>query len=354
MPQNPNEFELWSRNSWPSHEVAGESHHEAEIRSLFPPVFGSDSREVRLRAALVPEPTNRHDKSAVMVVVDGKHVGYLPKEDAARYQPTLVDLQRRGYVPVTECSVWAVEGEDWIGTDRKGRDITKKRLRASVRLALDEPWMLAPVNAAPSGPYTLLPQGSAVQAQKEEEHQDALRPFLRPEGEAWAYGTLHVFREEGARSAKDIVEVRIDGRRVGQLTPAMSAEYVPIIRQLERAGRATTIKVIVKGNQIKADVVLHAAKTGQLDATWIAANVPAPPTTAQSALTPQQVSSPSEVRSPTGAAHVPVPPKPTQIRFNPPPGWPQPPAGWEPYPGWVPPAEWPPAPAAWRYWVLSD
>ena len=36
--------------------------------------------------------------------------------------------------------------------------------------------------------------------------------------------------------------------------------------------------------------------------------------------------------------------------FHPPPGWPQPPAGWVSEPGWVPPVDWPPAPPDWTYW----
>lgn len=38
-------------------------------------------------------------------------------------------------------------------------------------------------------------------------------------------------------------------------------------------------------------------------------------------------------------------------RFNPPPGWPVPPAGWLPEPGWQPDASWPPAPAGWQFYV---
>jgi RsiW-degrading membrane proteinase PrsW (M82 family) len=36
--------------------------------------------------------------------------------------------------------------------------------------------------------------------------------------------------------------------------------------------------------------------------------------------------------------------------FNPPPGWPAPPAGWEPPPGWQPDPQWPPAPPGWQFW----
>lgn len=39
--------------------------------------------------------------------------------------------------------------------------------------------------------------------------------------------------------------------------------------------------------------------------------------------------------------------------FKPPPGWPTPPSGWTPTPGWRPPDEWPPAPPGWRFWRIS-
>ena len=38
-------------------------------------------------------------------------------------------------------------------------------------------------------------------------------------------------------------------------------------------------------------------------------------------------------------------------RFNPPPGWPQPPAGWVPPAGWQPDPSWPAPPAGWPFWV---
>ena len=39
------------------------------------------------------------------------------------------------------------------------------------------------------------------------------------------------------------------------------------------------------------------------------------------------------------------------MRFNPPPGWPEPPEGFMPGPGWQPDPSWPRAPAHWQFWV---
>jgi RsiW-degrading membrane proteinase PrsW (M82 family) len=39
--------------------------------------------------------------------------------------------------------------------------------------------------------------------------------------------------------------------------------------------------------------------------------------------------------------------------FNPPPGWPVPPAGWHPPPGWQPDPSWPQPPAGWDFWLTQ-
>lgn len=42
------------------------------------------------------------------------------------------------------------------------------------------------------------------------------------------------------------------------------------------------------------------------------------------------------------------------MRFNPPPGWPQPPAGWTPPPGWNPDPTWPAMPEGWQLWISDE
>jgi hypothetical protein len=45
---------------------------------------------------------------------------------------------------------------------------------------------------------------------------------------------------------------------------------------------------------------------------------------------------------------------PAHARFNPPPGWPQLPEGWEPRPEWKPDPAWPPAPEDWQWWIPTQ
>jgi len=43
---------------------------------------GGHSRQRAVIAALVPEPDNQYDPNAIMVMIDGQQVGYIPKDDA--------------------------------------------------------------------------------------------------------------------------------------------------------------------------------------------------------------------------------------------------------------------------------
>jgi len=53
----------------------------------------------------------------------------------------------------------------------------------------------------------------------------------------------------------------------------------------------------------------------------------------------------------TGVSGQQADPSGTRAVFNPPPGWPAPPAGWEPPPGWQPDPRWPAPPPGWQFWL---
>lgn len=340
------EFELWGRGDWPRREVVGESFHADEIRSLFPARIPPDGQELFLRAALIPEPENPHDRNAVRVAVAGRPVGHLSREDARLFHPVFAALVHRRLLPVTHCRVWGSEYDDWVGTDRRGRDITRKAFRASISVALDEWYLCVPANEPPTPAATMLPYGTAIQVRREEHHQDVLRRYVSRQGECWVYGTLHAVTEQSARTTKDLVEVRIDAQRIGDLTPAMSAEFLPIISQLAERHRGTAVRLIVKGNQVKAEVVLHATKAHQLSAEWISANLGDPRPLPAAAVRTDAVAA-------VGVALIPsaVPPKP-RVTLHTPPGWPPAPPGWEPGDGWRPDPTWPPPPDGWQFWRL--
>jgi hypothetical protein len=356
------EFELWSRYQFTNVEVAGESHHEAAVRAVLrgqgARLANGESVEIECTARLVPDPRNRHDHNAVEVQVAGHMIGYLPREVAATHNGVLTQLVARGFQPVARCRIWALESQEYQGVDRRGRSVYRPTLHARASLVLDDPELCVPANLPPRGRHRMLPHGSALQVRGEEHHMDVLSPLVGPEGAAWIYATLTALQSGTGRIEKTIVELNVDGRPIGQLTPAMSAHYLPTITHLAETGTAAAAKVLLKGNALKIEAVLHAAKAHELDRTWFddrpgpASSTATPPPPPSPAPIPAQTSEPAQPQaSPPSSRSASVPAKPTRIVFAAPPGWPPPPPGWEPEPGWTAPAGWPPPPEGWQFWV---
>jgi len=86
-------------------EVVGESHYQPQLRQL-QAIAGTDP----VRVLLHPEPENPHDANAVAVkTFEGETLGYLTREDAPRYQQTLLALRERGQTGI--CSARLVGGD---------------------------------------------------------------------------------------------------------------------------------------------------------------------------------------------------------------------------------------------------
>jgi hypothetical protein len=331
-------FDLWGQRGWAGVEVAGESHYAKQLRSLFGTEFKPGGVEIQVTVQLVPEPANKFDGNAVGVWSGSMQLGYLPREEAARYVSVLSALVARGWMPQVSARVWGSEWSDY--------DDRRTTFEASVRLDLAEPHMLVPANMPPSGSHRMLPLGSAIQVTGEEKHLDDLAAYLRPEGECWVHVTLHEIVEQLARSTREVVEVRIDGARAGQLTPKMSGELLAAIRHLAARGETAGARAIVKGNRIKTEVVLYVARAHELPDSWLGDAASAIP------VQPEQdpVTSDSAAPDPR-PEHGPIPPPPTGFKFVVPPGWPLPPAGWVPHRNWHPDPSWPVAPNDWQWWV---
>jgi hypothetical protein len=229
--------------------------------------------------------------------------------------------------------------------DRRGNMVTTMRIAGSVRLDLAEPHMLVPRNAPPDALHVLLPQGAAIQATGEEAYLSMLAPLVGPANECWIYTTLHEVTEQAARSSKTLVEVRVNGSAGGRLTPKMSGELLPAVRHLAERGVQAAARAILKGNQLKADIVLYVARAGELTAEWLTsppiAGASQPPTPAGAVVESQAVAIVPGAQPTTTPAW----------QFNPPPGWPPAPPGWVPPQGWTPPSNLPPAPEGWQWWL---
>lgn len=308
-------------------DVVGESNYFPAIGSLFP---SGGSGEIAVEVTLAHEPKNKYDKNAVAVVAGTGTLGYLPREDAAIYAPIISQIQANAAYLVVNARIFGWVDNDW--------DTGKQILKGSVSVDLPPPHMMFPINGEPERPYLLLPEGAAVQVTKEELYSGALAPYLRKAGEAWVYATLHEVLDESGRTPKTVVEVRIDGRTVGVLTKASGEHYLPTIKYLSEHGFATVVRGVVKGNLLKADVVLRAQKAGELDMGWLEQAVTSPTyeltvmlDDGTAAVNPSETEPEAAAQTEANAEAEPEPELSEQDKPHPPPTV-SPPADWYPDP----------------------
>ncbi len=95
-------------------EVAGESHYQSHLESVVGG-RGRSGAEHTVQAVLVYENSNRHDRNAVRVDVQGGTVGYLPRQDAKPFRKWLASMNVEA--PVT-CLALIVGG--WENSKSSG------------------------------------------------------------------------------------------------------------------------------------------------------------------------------------------------------------------------------------------
>jgi hypothetical protein len=243
----------------PRFDLVGENWREAEIlaalgRTLEP--RDHEFQDVGL-ADLVPEPDNPHDPNAISVRVHGHNVGYLPSEASVHYRSVVGRFITSGIVPQVRVRIWGVTR--WVASRRR------VELKSAIRLALPQPDDILPANSPPAERHYVIPKGRTVQVTGEDQHLDALVPWIRP-GNTAVVATLHPI--PGKAKGSTVLEVRIDGNRIGQLTPVSSASLLPMVRECEAAGRLTAVWATVSGSRLAADVKLRAISASEVSASW--------------------------------------------------------------------------------------
>ncbi|GIE87584.1 hypothetical protein [Actinoplanes regularis] len=248
-----NRFQLWGQAGWASAEVVGETHYAKAIRALFGDGFNPQGTDITVPVLLKPDRSNRHDRNAVGVWSDHALLGHLPRPEAARYISVIAALAKRNLDPEVNAQI---HGREWGEYDGRPPAFV-----GTIRLDLAEPHMLVPANDPPVHEHRLLPTGSALQVSGQEQHLDALVPFQRPEGECWAYVTLH-------EMADHLVEVRLGDTRIGDLSPKMSFELTPVLRYQAERGLVVAARAVVKSNAVKTEVLLYVARIQDLPEAW--------------------------------------------------------------------------------------
>ena len=258
---SPQPYWLNIAQHWPSVEVVGEAYRDDDVIAVIgrrPKV--DEEIELREIATLVPEPDNPYDKNAISVRIKGRLVGYLSKDDAKRYKPFVDRIVASGHLPVTNASIWAVLRNGYDG---------KPRFFSNVRLALSGPHLLLPLNDPPAAAYSIIPWGNGLQVTGEDKHFDVLKRFVGKHDRELLLVTLHRGVEAKPRGDRDFAEVRVDGKRVGEMSTATSKHFFPIIDHLEGNGLITAAWAQLKGSSLTAEVVLQATKATDVDDDWL-------------------------------------------------------------------------------------
>lgn len=232
-------------------EVAGEWYRADNLRTLFSrhSKVSDSGAEMRLPAVLVPDAKNPHDPNAVAVFVDGLHVGYMERPDAAKYHQYIADLP----------------GGELVVTSRQWLRASPDDTWARVTLSLPMPDHLQCPNPFESDCVSL-PPGSTIQVTKEEDFMEHLTSLLDRYGsETVVAASLRSVVEQRPRSTVELVAVDIDGSQVGVLSPTQTANLLPLVKRAESEGRRVVCRASLRGNSLKADVALHARKAHELD-----------------------------------------------------------------------------------------
>lgn len=288
------EYRLPGPAGYPSAEVAGENSRTSEIIAAIggKPKLNQEV-EVELDAVLIPEPDNPFDRNAISVRIKGHSVGYIPKEDTGKYRDAINRIAASGHVATTKARVWAVTREDYDG---------KKKFYSRVSLVLPWDGLKLPINNPPASPHVVLPWGGALQVTGEDQHFDVLRNFLTPDGDGLAFVTLHKIENTLKNgTVRELVEVRIDGQRIGEMTTTTSKHFLPVIAHVDQSGQQLAAWAKVKGSPVSVEVALQGARANEVPAAWFSgegANVPSLiPPAATYAVPPAYIGQPEAPRS---------------------------------------------------------
>ena len=228
-----------------------------------------EPKRASFQVELVPEPDNPHSPKgdAISARVDGRVIGYLSSSDAAKWSPVVHRITASGATVVTPGNVFAYNREKWVGNGKY-----KTEVELNVRIGLPEPEMIIPLNLNSLSSVSVLPWGSALQVTKEEDHFDHLFEYVPAGGEGIVVLTMHRLEQALKNgTVKELVEVRLDGERVGQLTSATSQHYLATIRHAEDMGKELGVWAKLRGSSVAAELVIQGARATDLSDTWLSA-----------------------------------------------------------------------------------
>ncbi|OLR90500.1 hypothetical protein [Actinokineospora bangkokensis] len=247
--------------------VLGSGAHQAELTAAaHGRAAGADlDRHLPATAALVPDPASRHGVR-VDVLVDGavRTVGALPREIGLEYRPALARVGDRGQLGTCPARITGGGGNPYgvyllLAPPREIEVFTGAR---------------DPVVAEGSNLRVLLWNERTCGVTREDEHQDALVDYAPFPGQQTreVIACLGFCRiDSGRYRGEEAIEVQLGGRRVGQLTYAMSLRYAQSLRRLLATGVEVTCSALTRSTRdgIRVDLLLPQLTDSTVDAVGV-------------------------------------------------------------------------------------
>lgn len=257
--ESPQPVYVVPSRGWTNKDISGEYYYQDAILPLLPRLPGNgDPVEAELVVDLVPEKDNPHDRRAVSIRSGDKVLGYLPKEMAAEYALPVQRIVASGATARANASVYAYLNS-W-----------KKTPEIQARVSLPEPELMTPLNNRYPMDTSILPFGRSYQVTKEENHFDLLFDYVPKSGTGMVILTMH--RKESMLkngTTKEVVEVRLDGERAGELTSATSQHYLPLIQHASDMDRTLGIWSKLTGSGVAAELTIHGVKSSEVSDDWL-------------------------------------------------------------------------------------
>lgn len=240
--------------------VVGENYRKgvfSQIMGREPGFHTEQGATISDPATLVFDGENPFSKShlAIAVYIRGAHVGYIPEDFTRVWGVSLRDLATRGYDLQVRARTWAVN-------DTYGEN-------ARVMVYMPDADAIFPGNQLPDAPYALIPVGKKRQVSGEENHMDVLAPSVISGGTNHVAVVLRSVTEIRPRSTVELVQVELDGKRVGRMTDLQSKNLLPLVKYIEARGKLPVARADIIGTTLKADVVIMCADASEVDHAWL-------------------------------------------------------------------------------------
>lgn len=238
------------RTGYFGREVVGESNYTKALRNA----IGKRGGEKEMWVTLEREPSNKYDRNAVRVHIQGATVGYVPRDETDDLQGLLQAAERQNVVVMA----WA---RVWFSGDQDGDPY------GSVTYDLGEVSHAWPVNARPDeATSSVWPTGRRLKVSIDDEKKSVVQSALsRAFTPGKCVGYLKLDLPEGEKK----MSVLFDGNSIGTLSPAASSKMGEILGVASKAGRSVYVLGEFVGNAVVAEVKIMVKPPEELTASEI-------------------------------------------------------------------------------------